>query len=352
MFGTLDTWLMWNFTEKNTYATDTTNASRTGLMNIHTLQWDGELLKLWGIDERLQFPKIRPCNDDFGTMLTTKLKGTNIRCVIGDQHGALIGNNCINPGDSKTTYGTGAFLVINTGFKAIKSEKLLTTIAYHDKFAEKPVYALEGAIGSCGTAINWLVKTNRLPSRADDPEKPDLAQIEPIATKTGNGSGGMVIVAALSGLFAPYWCDDATTTTFWENSTSKNGNYVYAILEGIALQVRAVLEEAKADMGAPLKEHRVDGGVTNSKLLLQIQADISRMNVYKPKNLETTALGAALLAGLNAGMYTNMGEFKNTWELEQSYVPAAPADEVERKWKKWNLAVRKVIETAEELREL
>lgn len=350
MFGTLDTWLIWNLTEGEVYATDTTNASRTGLMDINTLEWSHELKDVFGIDRRLNFPEIRACNAEFGDITTGPLAGKTIVSVIGDQHAALVGNNCLRRGDSKTTYGTGAFLVINTGNSPVQSDKLLTTIGYREE-GKPPVYALEGSVASCGTAIEWLAATKRLPARPDNPKKPIISEIEPSALADG-GSGGLVAVHALSGLYAPYWCDDATGMTLFQTLNSRNGHYVYATLEGIAFQVGAVLNAAAVDMGAPITEHRVDGGVSNSNLLMQIQADLSREPVYRAKNKETTALGAALLGMLGIGMYSRIEEFESTYKLDKTFHPKEGIEaEVEEKWSRWKIGVKLVIDSADLVRQ-
>ncbi len=357
MFGTLDTWFLWNLTNREVFATDTSNASRVGLMNIETLKWDSELKKLFGIDERLRMPAIRPCNDNsFGTikhekLADTPIAGKPILAVIGDQHGALVGNGCLSRGNLKTTFGTGAFLVVNTGKKRVYSEKLLTTIGYH-LVGEDPVYALEGAIGSCGTAISSLVNDGRLEPETknvgDVTNDPDIEKMEEVLASVDNDAGGVVTVPAVSGLFAPYWCFDAETCTYF-HSNANNANFVHATFQGVAFQVADVLTVAQKDMGVDIKEHRVDGGVSNNDPLMQVVANLTQETVRRSKNPETTALGAALIAGLNkmVDVYQGIEEFTPLCELGGSFNPLGDEKEIARKRKLWDECLKLTIKAAE-----
>ena len=356
MFGTLDTWFVWQLTNRERFLTDTTNASRVGLYNLKTKAWDSDLKKMFGIDERLRMPEIRPCNDSFGVIKHKKFAGTPmfgkpILAVIGDQHSALVGNGCLSKGDLKTTFGTGAFSVLNTGPDRIHSEKLLTTVAYHIK-GQSPVYALEGAIGSCGTAISALVEEGRLVAEKGNKEDvtndPDIAKMEAVLGSVDNDAGGVVCVPAITGLFAPYWCFNAMSCTYF-HSNANNANFVHATFQGIAHQVADVLKVAQKDTGVQIKEHRVDGGVSNNNPLMQVVADYTRETVRRSKNAETTALGAALIAGLNdeVAVYSGIDKFAAYCEMGESFKPQGDEVEIARKRKVWAGCVDATVKAAE-----
>ncbi len=293
-FGTVDSWLIWNLTDGTTHVTDVTNASRTLLFNIHTLEWDNELLSILDIPKSL-LPDVVSCSEIVGV---TKLFGEEIPIsgIAGDQQAALFGQMCINEGDVKNTYGTGCFCIMNTGQKAVASNnKMLTTIGY--QLNGKITYALEGSIFTAGALVQWLRDQMQIIS--------DASEIETLAKSVEN-NGGITFVPALSGLGAPYWDPEATGTIIGITRGTQKGHIARAALESIALRTRDIIVEMEKDAATTFKSLKVDGGASNNNLLMQIQADLLTTEVIRPQTTETTALGAAFFAGLAVGFWKNI----------------------------------------------
>ncbi|EAW06529.1 glycerol kinase [Aspergillus clavatus NRRL 1] len=305
-FGTVDAWLVYRLNggaAANVFVSDPTNASRTMFMNLETLQYDNFLLDFFGIRGRVHLPKIVPSSDTkaYGKLASGILAGVSIMGCLGDQSSALVGQKRFSPGMAKNTYGTGCFLLYNVGDKPVISKHgLLATVAYH--FDGKAVYALEGSIAVAGSGIKFL--QNNLNFFGDSKEVNDLAM-------TVEDNGGCVFVTAFSGLFAPYWIDDAKGTMFGITQYTQKGHIARATLEATCFQTKAILDAMEKDSGHALSELAVDGGVSNSDLAMQIQADLISIPVYRPKMRETTALGAAIAAGLAVGMWRNFAELRD-----------------------------------------
>ncbi|RAH76865.1 ribulose kinase [Aspergillus japonicus CBS 114.51] len=305
-FGTVDVWLVYRLNGgpkvKNVFVSDPTNASRTMFMNLKTLKYDDYLLDFFGIKGRIHLPKIIRSSDPkaYGTLAHGALAGTPITGCLGDQSAALVGQKGFSPGMAKNTYGTGCFLLYNVGdTPVISSHGLLATVAYH--FDGKPVYALEGSIAVGGSGVKFL--QNNLEFFEEPAEVNDLAL-------TVDNNGGCVFVTAFSGLFAPYWIDDARGTVFGITQYTQKGHLARAILEATCFQTKAILDAMEKDSGHALAELAVDGGMSNSDLAMQIQADIVSIPVYRPQMRETTALGAAIAASLAAGVWRNFTELR------------------------------------------
>ncbi|KAL6228824.1 hypothetical protein BDW75DRAFT_246291 [Aspergillus navahoensis] len=305
-FGTVDSWLVYRLNggrEANVFVSDCTNASRTMFMNLKTLGYDNFLLDFFGIRGRVHLPKIVPSSDvtAYGALSTGKLAGVPIMGCLGDQSSALVGQKGFSPGMAKNTYGTGCFLLYNVGDKPVISKHgLLATIAYN--FDGRPVYALEGSIAVGGSGIKFL--QNNLEFFKESKEVNDLAL-------TVEDNGGCVFVTAFSGLYAPYWIDDAKGTIFGITQYTQKGHIARATLEATCFQTKAILNAMERDSGHALSELAVDGGMSNSDLAMQIQADLISIPVYRPKMRETTALGAAIAAGLAVGLWRNFAELRD-----------------------------------------
>ncbi|KAI9376219.1 hypothetical protein BJX61DRAFT_552862 [Aspergillus egyptiacus] len=305
-FGTVDTWLVYRLnggSNSNVFVSDPTNASRTMFMNLETLQYDNFLLDFFGIKGRVHLPKIVSSSDTtaYGTISAGCLAGVPIMGCLGDQSSALVGQKGFSPGMAKNTYGTGCFLLYNVGDKPVISKHgLLATVAYH--FDGRPVYALEGSIAVGGSGIKFL--QNNLEFFKVSKEVNDLAL-------TVEDNGGCVFVTAFSGLYAPYWIDDAKGTIFGITQYTQKGHIARATLEATCFQTKAILDAMEKDSGHALSELAVDGGMSNSDLAMQIQADLSTIPVYRPKMRETTALGAAIAAGLAVGLWRNFAELRD-----------------------------------------
>ncbi|KAL2854455.1 hypothetical protein BJY01DRAFT_30733 [Aspergillus pseudoustus] len=305
-FGTVDSWLVYRLnggSKANVFVSDPTNASRTMFMNLESLQYDNFLLDFFGIRGRVHLPKIVPSSEAtaYGALSTGSLEGVSIMGCLGDQSSALVGQKGFSPGMAKNTYGTGCFLLYNVGDKpVISTHGLLATIAYH--FDGKPVYALEGSIAVGGSGIKFL--QNNLEFFEESNEVNDLAL-------TVEDNGGCVFVTAFSGLYAPYWIDDAKGTMFGITQYTKKGHIARATLEATCFQTKAILDAMEKDSGHALSELAVDGGMSNSELAMQIQADLISIPVYRPKMRETTALGAAIAAGLAVGLWRNFAELRD-----------------------------------------
>lgn len=332
--GTIDSWLLWRLTGGRVHATDVTNASRTMLFNIHSLDWDDELLEALHIP-REALPEVRPSAplEPYGH--AESLGGAPIHAVLGDQQAALFGQAAYEPGEAKNTYGTGCFLLVNTGHRPPKPGRILATLAYQ-LGGEPPVYAAEGSVAVAGAAIKWL--RDRLGLFRDVAELDRLAEE---AYRSGERGMGAYFVPAFSGLYAPYW--DATARGALLGLTAAVGrrHIAYAVLEAIAQRTVDVLEAVEGDAGVHIGELRVDGGAAKSNILLQIQADAAGIPVLRPRNTETTSLGAALAAGLAAGLWEGLGELAGLWELDARFEPAATGEEREEARRAWLRAVEK-----------
>jgi len=329
-FGTMDTWIVWNFTRGEVHVTDATNASRTMLYNIHTGEWDQEILKILDIPESL-LPEVKSSSEVYGETKTTIFASkVPIAGIAGDQQAALFGQRCIDPGMVKNTYGTGCFMVMNTGSKPIKSSNnLLTTIAW--KVDGKVEYALEGSIFIAGAVVQWLRDELGIIRKSSD--------IEKLAASVDD-NGGVYLVPAFAGLGAPHWDQHARGTMVGITRGSSAAHIARAALEGIAYQTMDVLKAMEADSGIDIKELRVDGGATANNLLMQFQADILRSPVIRPKILETTALGAAYLAGLAVGYWESQDDISDQWQLEKEFTPSMPEKNVNELISGWNRALK------------
>ena len=321
---------MWHLTggpESGVHVTDVTNASRTQLMNLQSLAWDPELLEVFGIPEAM-LPRICSSSEIYGTALFGPVKGVPIAGILGDQQAALVGQTCFQPGEAKNTYGTGCFLLMNTGAAVIESNYgLLTTLAY--KFGPQPAtYALEGSIAITGALVQWLRDNLGLIQSSAD--------IESLA-RTEKDNGGVYFVPAFSGLYAPYWKDNARGVIVGLTGYANKGHLARAALEATAFQTREVVEAMEKDSGIELAALRVDGGMVGNDLLMQFQADLLNRPVVRPRVMETTALGAAYAAGLAVGFCKDIEELRARWAVDQTWTPAseeAKREELYRLWKK------------------
>lgn len=330
-FGTVDTWLVWKLTRGKMFITDVSNASRTMLLNIHSLDWDNELLELFNIPRAI-LPEVKQSSEIYGetatTLFSTKIP---IAGIAGDQQAALFGQMCTTPGMVKNTYGTGCFLLMNTGKEAVESKNnLLTTVAW--KINGEVNYALEGSVFVGGAAIQWLRDGLKLINSAE--EINDLA-------KTVEDNGGVYFVPALTGLGAPYWDQYARGTIVGVTRGTTNGHIARATLEGIAFQVYDIVKSMEADSGRPSLELRVDGGASASDLLMQIQSDLFSVKITRPKTLETTALGAAYLAGLAVGYWKNIDEIQSQWIVDKDFHPQLEKEKSAQMVHFWHKAVKR-----------
>jgi glycerol kinase len=335
-FGTMDSWLIWNLTGGEQHITDVTNASRTLLMNLETLDWHEPSLELMGIP-RSMLPEIRSSSEAYGDVKGTAIGGTPIAGILGDQQAALFGQTCFERGDAKNTYGTGSFLLVNTGEELVQTEKLLTTVAY--KLGDgKCAYALEGSIAVTGALIQWL--RDRLKIIDSAPEVQDLA-------RTVDDNGGVFFVPAFSGLFAPYWRDDARGVIVGLTAYAQRGHIARAALEAAAWQSREVVDAANAVADVPFTDLRVDGGMTGNDLLMQFQADVLGVPVIRPKVTETTALGAAYAAGLATGFWSDQDELRERWAEDKRWEPQMDEDVREEEYARWKKAVQRSLDWVE-----
>ncbi len=338
-FGTMDAWVLWNLTggpRGGVHATDVTNASRTMLMDLERLDWHEPSLELMGIPRAL-LPAIRSSSEVYGEAAGTAVGGRPIAGILGDQQAALFGQTCFAQGEAKNTYGTGSFLLLNTGAQAVRSQKLLTTLAY--KLGEgEPAYALEGSIAVTGALVQWL--RDRLGLIQSAAEVEDLA-------RTVQDNGGVYFVPAFSGLFAPYWRDDARGVIVGLTAYANRGHIARAALEATAWQSREVLDEANMVAGVPLAELRVDGGMTANELLMQFQADVLGVPVVRPAVTETTALGAAFAAGLAVGFWSDREELRVRWAEDRRWQPQMDAERREREYRRWKQAVTRSFDWVE-----
>lgn len=331
-FGTVDAWLVWNLTEGRTHATDITNASRTMLFNIHTQSWDEELLSLFDIPASM-LPEVKQSSELIAETASSIFSVTiPIAGIAGDQHAALFGQMCTSPGMVKNTYGTGCFMLMNIGEQPIISQNnLVTTIAW--KINGKVEYALEGSIFIAGAVVQWLRDGLGIIRSS--------SEVEALATKVVQNDG-VYLVPAFAGLGAPHWDQHARGTLVGMTRGTTSAHIARAALESIAYQTMEVLRAMEADAGISIKELRVDGGATNNNLLMQFQADILGTQVIRPKITETTAMGAAYLAGLATGFWKDKEEIARQWQVDHSFSPAGKEEDV-RKWVKgWGHAVKAV----------
>ena len=328
-FGTIDTWLIWKLTNGQIHATDVTNASRTMLCNIHTLQWDGELQDIFDIPGNM-LPQIRSSSEVYGYTQNV-LTATNIPIagIAGDQQAALFGQMCIHPGMVKNTYGTGCFMLMNTGSKAVISQnKLLTTVAW--KIGDDTQYALEGSVFIAGAVVQWLRDEMQIIRSS--------SEIENLATEVDD-TDGVYIVPAFAGLGAPYWNQYARGTITGISRGTTKAHIARAALESIAYQTVDVLKAMEADAGISIKELRVDGGATVNDFLMQFQSDVLNCKVVRPEITETTALGAAYLAGLAVGYWESIDDIKNQWSIEKTFSPDISNDNRDSLYIGWLKAV-------------
>lgn len=328
-FGTIDSWLVWKFTGGETHVTDGSNASRTMLYNIRERKWDEELLELMDIPESV-LPEVRSSSEIYGhTKTTIFAHEVPIAGIAGDQQAAMFGQMCLQPGMLKNTYGTGSFIMFNTGEKAIVSENnLLTTIAY--SLDDTITYALEGSIFIAGAVVQWLRDGLGIINNSSDVEQLAL---------TEKNNGGVYLVPAFAGLGAPHWDQRARGALYGLTRGTTAGHIARAALEGIAFQVKDVLCAMEADSGIHIKELRVDGGATANNTLMQFQADILQIPLIRPKILETTALGAAYLAGLAVGFWENADSIKEQWKTDRRFEPSMSKDQAQSMLEKWSKAV-------------
>lgn len=327
--GTVDSWLMWNFTRGTLHVTDITNASRTMLFNIHERRWDDELLDALDIP-RSMLPEVRSSSEVYGTTRGTVFaQDLPLASMAGDQHAALFGQMCTESGMVKNTYGTGCFLVMNTGEQPIESRNnLVTTIAW--QIGDQVNYALEGSIFIAGAVVQWLRDGLGLIRHA--------REIETLARQVPH-SDGVYLVPAFAGLGAPHWTPRARGTLFGVTRGTSASHIARAALDAIAYQSVDVLKAMEADSGLRIAELRVDGGACANDLLMQFQADLLGVEVARPRIVETTALGAAYLAGLAVGYWKDVGELKAQWQLERRFTPSMPAEEVTSRLAGWQRAV-------------
>jgi glycerol kinase len=344
LFGNIDTWVIWQITggvDGGAHVTDVSNASRTMLMNLETLDWDDEILDIMGVP-RAMLPEIRPSSDPnlYGKTTVDGLFGGEIPVCgdLGDQQAATVGQACLSAGEAKNTYGTGCFMLLNTGTDAVQSENgLLTTLCY--KFGDQPaVYALEGSIAITGALVQWLRDNLNLIENSAD--------VEALA-KTVEDNGGIYFVPAFSGLFAPYWKSDARGVIVGLTRYVNKGHFARAALEATAFQTREVLDAMNADSGVDLTALKVDGGMVYNELLMQFQADILGVPVIRPKVAETTALGAAYAAGLAVGFWETEDDIRANWLMDKTWNPAMDETGREELFKQWKKAVTRTFDWIE-----
>jgi glycerol kinase len=339
VFGNIDTWCIWNLTggvNGGVHVTDVTNASRTMLMNLETLDWDDEILSLMGIP-RSMLPAIKASSEVYGTA-KGDLEGIAVAGDLGDQQAALFGQACYDPGEAKNTYGTGNFMLLNTGTKVVPSKSgLLTTLGY--KIGDQPaVYALEGSIAITGALVQWLRDNIGLITSS--------AEVEALAA-TVEDNGGVYFVPAFSGLFAPYWRSDARGVIAGLTRYVNKGHIARATLEATAWQTREVLDAMNADSGVALTALKVDGGMVYNELLMQFQSDVLNVPVIRPQVAETTALGAAYAAGLAVGFWAEVEDLRANWAKDKEWTPKMDEAEREKEFGLWKKAVTRTFDWVE-----
>ena len=342
LFGNTDTWVLWNLTggaeNDGVHVTDVTNASRTMLMDLETLSWDESIASDMGIPMSM-LPEIKSSSEVYGECKPGVLNGTPVAGILGDQQAATFGQACLEKGTAKNTYGTGNFMLLNTGEEKVPSENgLLTTVCY--KIGDqKPVYALEGSIAVTGSLVQWVRDNLKMIK--------DASEIEELAASVDD-NGGAYFVPAFSGLFAPHWRSDARGALVGLTRYVNRGHIARAVLEATAFQTREVLDAMNADSGVPLTELKVDGGMVVNETLMQFQADILGVDVVRPKVAETTALGAAYAAGLAVGYWENDEDITNNWGEDKRWTPNMDDDERERLYRNWKKAVTKTLDWVDE----
>jgi glycerol kinase len=340
VFGNIDSWVVWNLTggaDGGVHVTDPTNASRTMLMNLETLDWDDEILDTMGVP-RAMLPEIKSSSIEYAKA-TGVLEGVPVAGILGDQQAAVFGQTCFSVGEAKNTYGTGNFLLLNTGTEAVQSKNgLLTTVGY--KIGDQAaVYCLEGAIAVTGSLVQWLRDNIGLFSSA--PEIESLA-------KTVEDNGGAYFVPAFSGLFAPYWKSDARGAIVGLTRYVNKGHLARAVLEATAFQTKEVVDAMNADSGVDLESLKVDGGMVQNDLLMQFQADILDVPVIRPKVAETTSLGAAYAAGLAVGFWAEIEDLRANWGKDHEWTPKMDADRRDREYHMWKKAVTRTFDWVEQ----
>ena len=330
-FGTVDSWLVWKLTSRARHITDVSNASRTMLFNIHTLKWDEELLTLFGVPASM-LPEVRSSSEVYGNVSDSLgIERVPIAGIAGDQQAALFGQMCRQPGMSKNTYGTGCFLLQNIGTKPTRStQQLVTTVAW--QIGGRTDYALEGSVFIGGAVVQWIRDGLGLIRTA--------AEIEPLAASVGD-NGGVYLVPAFAGLGAPHWDPYARGTIVGITRGTSSGHIARAALESIAYQVADLLDAMAADAGIPLKELRVDGGAASNNMLMQFQADLLGVPVVRPAITETTALGAAYLAGLAVGYWKSVDDVSGQWKVDRRFEPAMPRAAAKALRERWTSALQR-----------
>ncbi len=339
VFGNIDSWCIWNLTggvNGGLHITDVTNASRTMLMNLKTLDWDPEILAIMGVP-RAMLPEIRPSSQMYGEC-KEGVPGVPVAGDLGDQQAAIFGQTCYSVGEAKNTYGTGNFLLLNTGTSPIQSKNgLLTTLGY--KIGDQPaVYCLEGSIAITGALVQWLRDNLGMISQSSDIEK---------LAATVEDNGGVYFVPAFSGLFAPYWRSDARGVIAGLTRYVNKGHIARAVLEATAWQTREVVDAMNQDSGVALTSLRVDGGMVHDELLMQFQADVLGVPVIRPKVAETTSLGAAYAAGLAVGFWTQLDELRANWGVDRTWEPRMDSELREKEYKLWKKAVTRTFDWVE-----
>jgi glycerol kinase len=331
-FGTIDSWLLWKLTEGRVHATDVSNASRTMLFNIKSLSWDQELLELMGIPQSV-LPEVKSNSEMYGFASGIGLPSVAVAGMAGDQQSALFGQMCTGVGMVKNTYGTGCFMLMNTGTSAVSSKNnLLTTIAW--KIDGVTSYALEWSVFIAGAAVQWLRDGLKIIKTSSD--------VQALASSVGD-SDGVVVVPAFAGLGAPHWNPYARGTIFGLSRGTTDGHIARATLESIAFQTYDVLKAMESDAGLPIAELRVDGGATVNDLLMQFQSDMLGVKVIRPEVIETTALGAAYLAGLAVGFWKSIEEISSQWKESASFIPQMDLDKKEKYISQWQRAINAVL---------
>jgi glycerol kinase len=339
LFGNIDAWVIWNLTggpKGGVHVTDVSNASRTMLMNLETLDWDADMLKVMDIP-RAMLPAIKASSEVYGYAVGA-LEGIAVAGDLGDQQAALFGQTCFSAGEAKNTYGTGCFMLLNTGTKPVQSKNgLLTTLGY--KIGSEPaVYCLEGSIAITGALVQWLRDNLQMIEKSTD--------IEPLA-RTVEDNGGIYFVPAFSGLFAPYWKSDARGAIVGMTRYVTRGHIARAALEATAFQTREVLDAMNKDSGVDLTALKVDGGMVYDELLMQFQSDILGVPVVRPQVAETTALGAAYAAGLAVGFWTSVEDLRTNWAKDKEWKPQMDATLRDKEYKNWKKAVTRTFDWVE-----
>jgi glycerol kinase len=343
LFGTIDSWILWNLTggpSGGLHVTDVTNASRTQLMNLATREWDDALLAALTVPRNV-LPRIAASSEVYGKAATPALAGVPLAGILGDQQAALVGQTCFAPGEAKNTYGTGCFMLMNTGTQLVPSTAgLVTTVAY--QLGKEPVhFALEGSIAIAGALVQWLRDNLGLIEKSSD--------VEALA-RDAQDNGDVYFVPAFSGLFAPHWKESARGTIVGLTRYANKAHLARAALESTAYQTREVLEAMEKDSKIPITELRVDGGMVANELLMQFQSDMLGVPVVRPRITETTALGAAYAAGLAVGYWSNRGELTRNWGIDKRWRPSMPDAERARLYRSWHKAVTRSFDWIEPAR--